>query len=229
MAKYMTESRQIAEMKSPSGRINTLILDSTSELERNLIPVKIPIDRGLLGYRVFLIRSEDQAKFDTVMTLADLRRFSIGQGSDWSDVAIYKAAGFKVVEGATYESLFPMLMGKRFDAFGRGVTEVLDELKSNREIFPSMAIEKELLLYYPMPVYFWFPQTDVGRRCAKRVEDGMKLLVGNGTLDRMFRESYAPLIKELDLKKRRLFKIENPDLPPDQPFKDARLWFDPLH
>lgn len=228
MAQFMTESRQVAEMTSRNGQINTMVLDSTSELERDLVPVKIPVDKGLLGYRVFLIRSEDQVKFSAVTTLNDLRKFSIGQGSDWSDVAVYKAAGFNVVGGTSYEGLFNMLMYKRFDAFGRGVTEVLPELKGHREKLPEMVIEKDILLYYPMPVYFWFPKTDEGRRFAKRVEFGMNMVVNDGTLDRMFRENYGPVIKELNLKSRRIFKVENPDLPPNQPFKDARFWYDPL-
>lgn len=225
---YMNESRQIAEMKKEKGLINTLVLDSTAQLERDLIAVKVPVDKGLLGYRVFLIRAEDQPKFDAVRTIDDLRKFTIGQASDWSDVAVYKSAGFNVVGATRYESLFDMLMHGRFDAFGRGVAEVVDELAAHQGKYPNMAIEQTTLLYYPMAVYFWFPKTSEGALRAKRVADGMDLIAKNGTFERLFKEHFGPIINQLQVKKRRLFRIENPQLPPDQPFGDKSLWFDPL-
>lgn len=228
-ASYLNEPRQIKEMQTENGAINTMVLDSTFELERDLIPVKIPIDKGLLGYRVFLIRAEDQPRFNAVRTLADLRKFSMGQGSDWSDMDIYQSAGFQVVGGDRYDALFDMLMNRRFDAFGRGVTEVTDELLTHQGRYPSMAIEQSTMLYYPMPVYFWFPKTSKGRMYAKRVEAGMLKISQNGTLDRMFKEHFGPTIEALQLKKRRLFRIPNPNLPANQPYNNKAWWFDPTH
>jgi len=225
---YMNESRQIAEMKKEKGLINTLVLDSTAELERDLIAVKVPVDKGLLGYRVFLIRAEDQPKFSAVRTIDDLRKFKMGQGSDWSDVAIYKSAGFNVVGATRYESLFDMLMRDRFDAFGRGVAEVVDELAAHQKKYPNMAIEQTTLLHYPMAVYFWFPKTNEGKLHAKRVAEGMATISKSGTFDRIFKEHYGPLLSQLQMKKRRVFRIANPSMPPNQPFEDKSLWFDPL-
>lgn len=225
---FMTETRQVYELQQTSGLINTMVLDSTAELEASLLPVKVPVDKGLLGYRVFLIQAQAQKNFDKVQTLADLRKFSIGQGSDWSDVAIFKSAGFDVVGAVVYESLFEMLMANRFDAFGRGVTEVVDELNERKQKYPGMAIEKNVLLYYPMPIYFWFPKNATGTRYAQRVDEGMRIISSNGTLDRMFKKQYGSLIRDLRLKDRKLFRIPNPNLPVNQPFANKSLWFDPL-
>lgn len=224
----MTEARAISEIMSPSGQINTMVLDSTSQLERDLLPVKIPVDKGLIGYRVFLIRDQDQSRFSRVKTLDDLRKFSIGQGKDWSDVAIYERGGFHVVKSTSYEGLFDMLAAGRFDAFGRGVTEVLPELEEHKGRLPSLSIEKSVLLYYPMPFYFWFPKNDWGTRNARRVQEGMQIIVANGTLDKMFTSQFDPVIKALQLKGRTLLRIPNPDLPPEQPFGNERYWFNPL-
>lgn len=227
-AKFMSESRQMLEMMNPNGQLNTMVLDTSRNMEKNLLPVKIPIDKGLLGYRVLLIQAKNQPRFDRITTLDALRKISIGQGFDWSDLDIFKAAGFPVVAGTSYDGLFSMLMANRFDAFGRGVTEVLPELEQRRHRFPTMAIEKSLLIYYPMPVYFWFPRNASGEARAKRVQEGLNLLIANGTLDKLFQEEFGPAIATLKLKQRRLFRIDNPTLPPNQPFDDKRLWFDPL-
>jgi hypothetical protein len=224
-AHYMNEPRQTFELARHGGLINTMVLDTTRELERRFIPVRIPIDKGLLGYRVFLIRKSDQEKFAGVRSLADLRRFTMGQGADWSDVKIYQDAGFRVVTGSSYEGLFGMLNAGRFDAFGRGVSEVLGEVRDIGATYPDLAIEENVLLYYPMPVYFWLPATPEGRQRARRIEAGMRLLIGNGTLDRLFEEEFGAVVARLKMKERRLFRIENRNLPPQQPFADKRLWY----
>lgn len=223
----MSESRQIRELSIGSGKLNTLVLDATTTLEQRFQAVKIPIDKGLLGYRVFLIRAENQPRFSAVKTLDDLRQLSMGQGQNWSDVSIYRAAGFTVTTGSSYEGLFKMLMAKRFDGFGRGVSEVLGELSAWQPTYPQMAIERELLLYYPLPVYFWFERTVEGSLRRQRVEEGMRILVANGELERLFNAEYASTIQALQLGKRRLLTIPNPNLPPDQPFDNQAYWFTP--
>jgi hypothetical protein len=223
----MSEKLQVVEMQRPRGALNTLVLDATMALEQALQPIKIPIDKGLLGYRVFLIQAEDQPRFTAVQSLQALRQFSFGQGRDWSDVAVYKAAGLPVVTGSSYEGLFRMLMLRRFDAFGRGVTEVSGELAHWRKKYPQMAIENELLLYYPLPVYFWFPRTAEGQRRAQRVEEGMLALIADGTLDRLFAEEYGSTIESLGLRERRMLRIANPNLSSGHPFDNKAYWFDP--
>lgn len=223
----MSEKLQVVEMQRPRGTLNTMVLDATQALEQALLPVRVPIDKGLLGYRVFLIHAEDQTRFAGVQSLEQLRQFRFGQQREWSDVAIYQAAGLPVVAGSSYEGLFRMLMLRRFDAFGRGLTEVTGELAHWRKKYPQMAIEKELLLYYPLPVYFWFPRTEEGRLRAQRVEEGMLRLVADGTLDRLFAEEYGAVIQSFQLDKRRILRIANPGLPPGQPFANKAYWFVP--
>ena len=90
-----------------------------------------------------------------------------------------------------------------------------------------MAIESELLLYYPLPVYFWFARTDEGRMRARRVEEGMHTLIADGTLDRLFAEEYAATIEQLGLERRRMLMIANPHLSSNHPFDKAAYWFTP--
>jgi hypothetical protein len=223
----LNERLQLFEMQRPNGRLNIIVRNPTVALEQALQPIKVPIDKGLLGYRVFLIRAQDASRFAAVQSLDDLRQFSFGQGRDWSDVAIYAASGLKVITGSSYEGLFGMLMLHRFDAFGRGVSEVAAEFKQAHQQYPQLLIENELLLYYPLPVYFWFPRTAEGDRHAQRVAEGMALIVANGTLDRLFNEEYGAVIKAMHLHKRRIFKIANPNLSADQPFANKAYWFVP--
>lgn len=212
----MTETRKIYEMENAALLINTMVLPTRQSLEERLVPAKIPIDHSLLGFRVFLIRAEDQARFDAIHTLSDLQSIRIGQGSDWVDGDILEHAGLRVVRGSGYDGLFAMLAAGRFDAFSRGVYEAVPELDARRAELPGVVIEKGILLYYPMPVYFWFPNTEDGRRRAKRVEEGVAGMVADGTLETIFRQQYCAILQRLDLKHRRLFRIENPQIGPEK-------------
>jgi hypothetical protein len=132
-----------------------------------------------------------------------------------------------VVTGSSYEGLFEMLVHGRFDIFLRAAVEVLDEYEERKDSLPELAIEETLVLYYPLPMYFWFPKTDEGRRLAARAEAGMRAMIADGTYMRIFDKHQRWKIERLRLKERMVLRISNPLLSPQTPFSDERLWFDP--
>jgi hypothetical protein len=223
----MTERRQAFELQHATGKLTVMYLSTIPEYERTLVPVRIPVDRNLGGYCVLLIRKEDRERFAGVRTLDDLRRFKIGLGQGWIDVDILHAAGFEVVTGASYDGLFEMLVNRRFDAFLRAATEVLDEVAQRKDRLPDLFVEERLVFYYPLPMYFWFPRTDEGRRLAARAEEGMRAMIADGSYGAIFDRYQRWKIEALKLKERRRLEIPNPFLGPETPFADKRLWFDP--
>lgn len=223
----MSERRQAFEMESASGKLTVMYLSTIPEFEARLLPVRIPVDRNLGGYCVFLIRKEDRHRFESVRTVEDLRRFKIGLGYGWIDVDILRASGFEVVTGTSYDGLFEMLIQRRFDVFLRAATEVLDELEQRKEALPDLFIEESIVFYYPLPMYFWFPRTAEGKRLAARAEEGMREMIADGTYDAIFDRHQRHKIERLRLKHRRLLHVPNPYLGPETPFADKRLWFDP--
>jgi hypothetical protein len=223
----MTEQRQAFELKNKTGKLTVMYLSTTPDFERNLVPIHIPVDKNLGGYCVFMIRKGDQPRFDAVKSLDDLRKFSYGLGLGWIDVDILQSNHFNVVTGSDYEGLFDMLARKRFDVFLRASVEVLDEYDRRKGRLKDLDIEKGIVFYYPLPMYFWFPKTDEGRRLAARAEEGMRMMIADGTYDRIFDRYQRPKIERLRFKDRRMFRIDNPFIGPETPFADKRLWFDP--
>ncbi|MCU1246748.1 MAG: hypothetical protein JWN02_2658 [Acidobacteria bacterium] len=226
-SEVMTERRQAFEMKSDTGKLTVMYLSTTPDFEKTLVPVRIPVDRNLGGYCVFLIRKDDSADFAAVRSLDDLREFTYGLGLGWVDVDILRANRFHVVTGSSYDGLFEMLANRRFDIFLRAAVEVLDEYDLHKKSVPNLMIEQSLVLYYPLPMYFWFPRTVEGRRLAARAEEGMRTMIADGTYDAIFDKYQRWKIERLHLKDRRIFKIDNPFVGPETPFRDKRLWFDP--
>ena len=223
----MSFQRASAEVESGQGRVNIVSRATNLDLEKRLRPIRIPLDKGLLGARMFLVMPEVQARLDQISTLDELRRFSIGQSSAWSDVRILQDAGFKLVLSEAYLPLFTMLGAGRFDLFSRGAIEIESEWRSNHKNVPGLIIEKRFLLYYPMPRYFFVPRTPEGQRMAARIEDGLQRLRRSGEFERRYQSWKKLVLKDIQLGGRTLFRLPNPELSPETPLAD-KFWWDDL-
>jgi len=221
----MTETRQVHELVTNSGKINIIYMPISPELEKEGIPIRIPVDKNLVGYRVFMIRKGDEARFAHIHSIDDLRKFKFGFGLGWDDVEVLRVNNLDVVTGSSYEGLFEMLIHKRFDVFLRGANEVVDECESHNCPIKDVSIEKTLLLYYPMPMYFWFPKTPEGLKLALRVEAGMWSMINDGSYDQIFSNYFDDKVKKLNLSGRKLLSITNPYVDNKKLNSDLRLWF----
>ncbi|MBS0309534.1 MAG: ABC transporter substrate-binding protein [Proteobacteria bacterium] len=224
----MSEKRQTAELMKGSELISVMYLGTTQEFEKKLIPIRIPVDKNLGGYNVFLVRRDSLGKFADVQSIKDLQKFSYGLGSGWVDVGILESNGFTVITGSSYDGLFRMLVERRFDIFLRGAVEVLDEVEQRKHAMPDLRIEDSIVLYYPLPMYFWFSKNAQGQKLAQRAEEGMRMMIADGSFDRIFEKYQRHKIEQLHLRTRKIFRINNPYLVRETPFDDKRLWFDPL-
>jgi hypothetical protein len=219
----MNEARYLSALKQ--GQLINIAWSSTSiDKERELLPLRIPLRKGLLGYRIALIARGQQARVDQIHSLDDLRRFSVGQGMGWGDVQLYQAAGIKVAQ-ASYDKLFRMLTLGRFDLFPRGVTEVYAEYALRAPDDPQLTVEKNLLLYYPWPYYFFFNHKDGALK--QRVENGLRMMLRDGSFDALFWKYNGKAIEQANLRGRRVITLPNRMLPRETPLGEAALWLDP--
>jgi hypothetical protein len=226
-AQPMSERRAVEELKSGSGSLTVLVHGNVADYEQELLPIRFPLDKGLLGYRVFLIRADTQPQLDHVDSLDELRRHSIGQGQGWGDVSILKHAGLTVVEGGTYEGLFDMLAAGRFELFSRGVVEVGEELERQKSEHPEIALERHLLLHYPLARYFYVTRSPGGEALARRISEGLERMLRDGSFERMFQAFKAPFEQQVGLRNRLLIEIDNPLETPETPLSRLELWYDP--
>jgi len=224
----MSPQRIRQELHTPGGHINILARATEPGLEQDFLPIRLPTDRGLLSYRVLLVRADQLPRFARVRTLNDLRTLRAGLGKDWADIPILRAAGLPIVEGQTYDGLFAMLEAGRFDYFSRGADEAFRELGERRARHPQLAIEPTLLLRYPLPHYFFVRRDAEGQRLAKRIEAGLEIMIKDGSLNALFERYKLGVIRQADLKRRRVIEIPNPELSPQTPLARKELWYNPL-
>lgn len=212
------------KLLSKSQEITVLARATSAERESMLRPLRVPVDKGLTGYRMFLIQQSQQERLRAVQTVADLQGFRIGQKTQWVDVEILRHAGLQVEESLDYASLFRMLPAGRFDLLSRGVNEILLEWQTHREFNLELAIERHLLLYYPLPRYFFFAPSPEGERLARRVEQGLEALRRSGEFERLYLAYKREVLNGLELRGRRLLRIDNPSLTPQTPLQHPGYW-----
>lgn len=177
------------------------------EWEQTLIPIRIPILNGLNGLRVLLINQQDQAKFSNIKHLDELKKLAGGLGHTWIITKALKQQGFKVVTTPMYDSLFTMLKKNRFDYFSRGLHQILYEYKTRKQENPALHIEETILLYVPLPVFFYVNPNKP--KLAERITEGLQLMISNGSFQTLFSKHFADIFTELNINQRKLFYIEN--------------------
>lgn len=218
----MSHSRVIAEMAEGGSR-DWGVFPYNPEYSQTLTLIDIPIAKGILGYRVFLIRKDAQEKLRAVQTLDDLKALRLGSGQDWNITRVFRAAGFDPVTGASYDGLFEMLLNDRFDFFPRGVNEIIGEFDQRKDKFPDLAIDDAVLLYTPLPVFIYVAPSKP--ELAKRMRDGLERMRADGSFDEMFMAEHGPLIERLRLKDRKVFRIPNPAVADLEVLNRKEFWF----
>lgn len=211
------------QMLSTGTIINTYVGLASLEWEKAAIPVRIPIRRGIVAYRLLLVHKDRVNDFKNVNTYEDLKQLKVGLQVGWTTTKVLEAAGFNVVKGTKFDSLFYMLDGGRFDYLPQGINEVYSELnKRSGEL--DLAVEPHLLLRIPAPTYIFVSKAD--ERLAKRLEAGLEMMIADGTLKAMFDERFSDAIIQADMLNRRVIDIPNKLLPAGTPLDRKELWFD---
>ena len=220
----LTQSRALAELST--GRELDVVWSMTSiEREQLARPIRIPLLKGLLGYRLLIIREEDTPWFAGVQHLDQLREVRAGQGHDWPDVDILNANGLSVVRASSYDSLFLMLDQGRFDYLPRGLTEAWAELDQRPEMAITMA--PGLLLYYPTAAYFFVAPDNTP--LAERLTQGLEQAIADGSFDRLFfnHPQHEAALARTRANTRHILTLDNPVLPPETPLHRPALWYRP--
>lgn len=173
-----------------------------------LIRIGVPVLNGFMGYRILLIRKENQARFSSIKTLEELRKLSMGFGKGWEG-HVYKHNGFSVAEPLTMTMLLKMLAGKRYFFVPLSVVEIDDHYEIDGKPIDNLVPEQTLLIYMPLPVYFYVsPEQPI---LADRLTLGLKYLNENGKLDTIFKTHFGERLKRLHLSRRTLIELSNPD------------------
>lgn len=193
--------------------------------EKDLLPIRIPIFKGLIGWRLLLIRQDMAERFTYIQQFEHLVKLSPLQGRDWPDTKILQSNGFDVITERNQTSLMKMLGRAQGDFFPRSIIEVWEELERSKvanEI--QIQIQPSLGIRYPAAIYFFVNKKSVP--LANLIETGLEKAIENGTYEALFVESYKTYIEKAQIGNRTFYPLENAFLPEETPLDRKELWFD---
>lgn len=221
----VTEPRAI-EAIAAGNLMDVAMLGTSIAADAKLAAVPLPIDRGLLGYRLLLIDGARQAEFSRVRDLGQLRGLTALQGKGWPDVDILRHAGVTVWTG-TYEKLFAMTMAGRGDFFPRGILEAYGEQARLSPANPGLEVETSLLLRYRFTSMFYVAKSN--QALHDDLYRGFIRAFDDGSYDRLFRRDpdIQDALEKAKVGSRRIIEIDNPYLSPTTRAIPERFWYRP--
>jgi len=214
-----TETRSLNNLLK--GTYDIYWLNTTSKLEQQLQPIRIPLFKGLIGWKLLLIRKDDEALFTNIDTLSQLQPYRVLHGYDWADTPLLISNGFKVITSTEFRNISRMLARRRGDIFPRSVIEIWGQLEAVKGL--NLAVEKNLVLQFPAAYYFFVHPDNV--RLHQAIEAGLEKSLQDGSFTRLFMSFYGQEIKAAELHTRKPILLDNPTLPSATPLHRKELWF----
>lgn len=218
----LPQSRVEDEIKR--GNVDLMWAGVDDHLESNLMAVRIPLLKGLLGHRIFIINKDQQHIFTNIKKLDDLKRLTAGQGTQWGDTQILKGANIPVATTLKYHNLFTMLEGDRFDYFPRAIHEPWSEVASRPEL--NLVVEENIMLVYPFAMYFFVKKGN--QEMHDKLYNGLEMAIADGSFDELFysNQQIKDAINKTNIKNRTVIRVPNAAMHPDTPLDRTEFWLD---
>jgi hypothetical protein len=185
------------------------------------IVINQALTKGLLGYRLLIVRNESLPMFRSLRNNKDLQALSVGVPATWADAELFRKNHFNVVERGTLEDIFARLGNKEFDFIALGANEVEAVFKQYAQALNGLSIESSMMIYYPFPLVFYVNPNNLA--LASRLETGLLTLMQNGQYEKLFLHYHGNVVERLSLKERQLFGLHNALLPQEMENFSATL------
>ncbi|MEP0174834.1 MAG: hypothetical protein ABJH28_14980 [Paraglaciecola sp.] len=177
----------------------------------NKLVIPSPLTKGLLGFRLLIVRDASLSQFASFTTPEQLQQQRIGIPNTWADAALFRHNNYTVVERGALEDLFMRLKNEECDYVALGVNEIESIYQQFAEPLEGLSIEPSLMLYYPFPLVFYVnPERPA---LAKRIQQGLDVLQKTDGFSAIFNQYHDNLLETFNLKDRTLFTLTNPQLP----------------
>lgn len=213
----MNQPRRI--QAAHEGLVDVVVLPYQATAKSRLIPVRHPLQRGLLGVRVLLARPDMAERLMTIASVEELKRdYVMGYGATWLDREVMAGLGFRMEYGSRYTGLFEMLRAGRFDYLTRGVGELRAERQQPQLAGSGLVVVPGIALYYPLDHYFHVsPQRPA---LARSIERGFQRALADGSYATLFERHYGEAMREIGLGERSIIHVLGYPVPPQTPLEE---------
>ncbi len=216
----LSGSRLVEMLKA--GETDVIFGGYSPQRNESLLQINIPMTRGMLGHRVFMTHRDNLDALLRIKTLADLKQFCIGAGSDWPDADIMEQNGF-CVDRAPRNRLWDMLENKRFPLLTRAAHEAFRELPDLQRKYPDLVLVPDISLVYKFDFFIYVRKGNT--QLQQLLTAGLERSYASGAFMKNFESE--PSLKRALAELSRIpytFTIQNPILDPTTENIDAKYW-----
>jgi hypothetical protein len=205
---YPLAADEASVFRSKGFDIFGTVAGNTKLAAEKKILIPLPLMKGLLGYRILIIRAADKEKFAAIKSAQQLQQLRLGT---WADAELFRQNGYKVEEKGSFDDLFTRLENNEFDYVSFGANEVAGVFAQRAAQSGKLIVDSSLLVYYPFPLVFYVNPNN--KALAKQVTQGLQTISSNGELDAIFNRYFGAELKLLNLSSRTKITLKNPILP----------------
>lgn len=215
----MRDDRAVEMLKQGVFDIHWMVTNSSRE--RELLPVRIPLFKGLIGWRIAIVRKGRENLFRDLSSLEDIKQLTAVQGNDWPDTTVLEANGYKVRRSVSWGGMFDQINLGRQDYFPRSLVEIFPEIAERPQL--HIVAEPSVVLQYPTAMYFFVDKRNA--HLANLLDQGLRKAIADGSFEKVFLKYHSNSIQKAQLQNRTIIPLKNPNLPVKTPLDDERLWF----
>ncbi len=209
------ERRNVYQISSGATHVD--LMPATPERlrlvrEGRLRMVPVPLDRGLLGWRINLLLRSQKDLLARVRSVADLAHFTLGQNVGWMDVQIYRAAGIptKEVKAWSNGEFAEQMQAGFLDLFPLGLEETQSFfLRHFQKRYPQLTTDSHILVRYPWFRFVWVAPGAYTAALYDALQQGFARIAADGRFLQTW-EQYRRLPGAQAVRSRRLIQIPNP-------------------
>ena len=150
-AQPMPQSRAQLRLEQDDPGLQVMWAQSRDDLEETLLPIRIPIYRGLIGWRIPLVSAANKDILASARTLDDLRRLRFGQRQDWADTPIPARQRPGGEDQPELREPVPHARCRSLRGLPREVVVIDGELEDASRAGLHLAIDQHVALHYPRP------------------------------------------------------------------------------
>lgn len=214
-----TQTRAVRLLGKQSG-IDVFWSVTSEEREQQALPIRIPLVKGLLGYRILFIDASRSAEFTHIKHWGQLKPLLFGLRHDWPDRAVFERNGLQVVAFHDTQKAMTMLSNRRLDVVPLDILAA-EDFSARTDVM----VQPHLLITYPSAVYLFVDKNNI--QLHTLLESGLEQAIADGCFEWLFRSHFAKKLEQLELAARMRLTLPNPTLSAETPLSRSELWYQP--
>ena len=214
--------RQLLNFELEKSQCDVFSGGANLEYSARFLRVDIPLTRGLLGYRYFMVNNEQLENLATLSTLKEFKEhLIIGTNTAKLKNDIFNYNNFNIMNSVSGRAWL-MLKGKRFNAIQRSIVGDINKREKSRTEF---SIYRNIMVYYHADLFFYVNKNR--KDLHEILFNGLKNAYKNGSFMKTF-DNHSDIKQARNFlnsfDEKNIYVIKNPYLDSDFHNISAKYW-----